>query len=200
MTETMARKPKFTRRGVILGSAALVLVLAVALVVFGGNTTGSVRTTLMGFEKSADKSSFLAVFHLTNETAMDFVLLDADVSGTVLGRFHSRTGDNEAMLGRLVDAGFTDNSLNPHSARVARVPLPNDGSKGRVEVCLGRISRIIQPQTGPLARLRMWWRSNVLLTKKIPQTLCDQEIQCPIVLPDGTLQPPRLLSGPERKR
>src|SRR5438093_9976027 len=176
MTETMARKPKCTRRGVILGSAALVLVLAVALVVFGGNSTGSVRTTLMGFEKSADKSSFLAVVYLTNETAMDFVLFDTVEGDAVQGWFHSQTGNGVGELGTFSgDGSFGSNNLEPYSARVARVRLPEDGSTGRVEVCLGEIMRA---PTGPLCRLRMWWLLNVSLRARKQRALCDQAIQC----------------------
>lgn len=198
MTENVAPKPRFKRRGVILGSAALVLVLAVALVVFGGNSTGSVRIALMGFEKSADKSSFLTVLYLTNETSMDFVLLETNEGGAVVGRFHSQSDYAECWLGRRNgENAFDSFNFKPHSARLVRVPLPNDGRTGRVEVCLGTVS--LMP-SGAVGRLRQWWRSKVPFRQKTPQALCDQVIQCPLLLPDGTVLPPRLLADPRSKR
>jgi hypothetical protein len=201
MTERVAPKSKFTRRRVILGAAALGLALAVALVgfgVFGGNSSGSVKATFVRFEKSADGSSFLAVLYLTNETAMDFVLLETDEGGAVAGRFHSRSSNVECWLGRRNgESAFESYNFKPHSARTVRVPVPDDGSTGRVEVSL--VTSKLNP-TVPLGRLRQWWRSNVPLREKKPEALCDQAIQCPRVLPDGTLEPPRLLSAPEANR
>jgi len=203
MTGRVAPKSKLTRRGVILGAAGLALVLAVALVcfgVFGGNSTGSVKVKFVGFEMSGVKKSFLAVFHLTNETAMDFVLFDTDIDSTVLGRFHSQTGNSEIWLsldsidGRLP---FESSSLKSHSARMVRLPLPSDGNTGRVELSLVTLTRM---PSGPLGRLREWARDHLPLSKRTPQAICDQEIQCPRVLPYGTVEPPRLLSAPETKR
>jgi hypothetical protein len=201
MSESVAPKPKFTRRRVILGAAGLALILAVALVrvgVFGGYSRGSVNTTFMGFEQSADKSSFLAVLYLTNEMSMDFVLVETDEGRAVAGRFHSQSDYVECWLGRRVgESAIETYNFKPHSARVVRVPLPNDGRTGRVEVSLGTTELI---PNRPLGRLRHWWRSYVPLLEKKPQAICEQVIQCPLVLPDGTVEPPRLLSAPDPKR
>ncbi|HEU0009050.1 MAG TPA: hypothetical protein VFT34_04455 [Verrucomicrobiae bacterium] len=201
MTENPAPKPKFARRGVILGAAGLALVLAVALVGFGpfdGNSRGSVKATFVGFEKSADNNSFRAVLCVTNETELEFVILDTDSDGGVLGRFHSPRGNDEGLLGigTMAEVGWPPANLMPHAARVVKIPLPNHGHAGRVEVCLG--TKRIMP-SGRLGRLREWARYRLPLRKKLPQAVCDQEIQCPRVLPDGTVEPPRLLSATEAK-
>jgi hypothetical protein len=203
MTESAAPKPKFTRRGVILGAAGLGLVLAVALVcfgVFGGNSTASVKVKFVGFEMSGGKNSFLAVFYLTNETAIDFELYDTDMDNTVLGRFHLQTGNSESWLTLDSTAGrlaFESSNLKSHTARTVKLALPSDGRTGRVEVSLVTV-RLVPP--GPLGLFREWARDHLPLHKQTPQAVCDQVIQCPLVLPDGTVQPPRLMSGSERKR
>jgi hypothetical protein len=201
-TRSGPTKSKFTRRGVILGASGLVLILAVAGVgfgLFGGNSTGSVSTTLVGFEWSADRNSFLAVCYLTNETELEFLLVDIGSASAVLGRFHSQTGNDVGWLGMgtTADVGWPPSNLQPHAALTVKIPLPNDGHTGRVEVCLG--TRRLVP-SGPPGRLRDWLRYHLPLRKKMPRAICDQSIQCPRVLPDGTLEPPRLVSASERKR
>lgn len=201
MTESADAKPKLTRRGMILGAAGLALIVAVVLVglgVFGPNSAGSVNATFMGFEQSADKSTFLAVLHLTNETTMELLLFETDETGAVPGRFHSQPDNGECWLGmKIGHNAFESLNFEPHSARVVKVPLPNNGSKGRVEVWLGTMELF---PTSPLGRLRLRLRSNIPFREKKLQAVCDQDMQCPLVLPDGTVQPPRLMSARERKQ
>jgi len=157
-----------------------------------------VKARFVGFEKSADRSSFLAVLSVTNETELEFMLIDTGSGGTVLGQFHSQTGKGEGWLGMgtMADVGWPPSCLAPHAAVEVKIPLPNHGHAGRVEVCLGT-KRIVP--SGPLGRLREWARYRLPLRKKTPQAVCDQETQCPRVLPDGTVEPPRLLSATEAK-
>ena len=44
-----------------------------------------------------------------------------------------------------------------------------------------------------------WWRVR-RPHFDIVRAMCDQEIQCPLLRPDGTVEPPRLLPLPEKKR
>ena len=78
-----------------------------------------------------------------------------------------------------------------------KVRLPEDGRAGRASVFCEMLPKKL-PRLLSEARELLW----IVYKPKLKAVWaeCDQEIQCPRVRPDGTVEPPRLLPAAERQR
>ena len=88
-------------------------------------------------------------------------------------------------------------ALSPHSVVKSKVRLPRDG----------RTNRIAMQCFRPMKKPPGWWQSvrRQWLRLRTPMddsdwAECDQEIQCPLVRPDGTVEPPRLVPKSKQRR
>jgi hypothetical protein len=167
---------------------ALVLGLA-AFAMLETHSRDMVKVTFVRFENSRDGKTTLAVFYLTNQTRADFALTVVEPDGAVFGRFHPGIQKGGDWLGKVVTAGWGFD-LRHHSDQTVRVPLPNDGRIGQVEVILSTIEVV---ESGIRGRVFSWWRSFRLRNANHVEAICNQVIQCPLVRPDGTVEPPRIL-------
>lgn len=81
---------------------------------------------------------------------------------------------------------------NPGQDTKATVDLPSDGRTGRVAVAYVMPNTALPPL---LKRVETLWRRQWPRVAKTNWVADEQLIQCPKKLPDGTVEPPRLLSG-----
>jgi len=87
--------------------------------------------------------------------------------------------------------------LFPHSEVTQGVRLPTDGRRGCVAILCLPPTRSL-PGFMRFAR-SLLWKWNALGLKPF-WTECNQEIKCPLVRPDGTVEPPWLVGRTEKKR
>lgn len=201
MTDSEAPRPFFTRKRLIAGAVGLLLLLTVAalrLGVFGGHPMEPVKVTFLKFEQSRDGKAAVAMVKLENTSKETITFCSVDKLETLYGQFIPRDGTNSFYL-PLSDgmAMRTDGTnLAPHSVSTNRILLPMDGSVGQFAV-FGYV--LPRNRTGLLGRARLlWWRIRPPELSEVWAT-CGQEIQCPKRLPDGTVEPPRLLPTAERQ-
>lgn len=198
--ENAAPKPSFTRRRVLVATAGLVLILVVAGLILGwfdAPPAGQVTANCLGFTKSKDDISYLAVVRLTNRSRKTCYLCPLDEPGSVVGGVKVGVKSDEITSAKLPQGAVTMSIvLTPGSQATQHVSLPLFGERGRVAVSI-----FLQERRLPafLDRVRNSWRRAF---SRYPQSwaVCDQEIQCPKRLPDGTVEPPRLLPAAERQR
>jgi hypothetical protein len=201
MTEIEAPKPIFTRRRVLAGVVGLGLVLAAAGLMFGWfDQTPEVQVTasFAGFTRSTNDGSYLAMVRLTNMSRKTCYLGPLDEPGSAFGGVDIGVKSNEFLCATKSPRGTVTMSilLTPGSQTTQHVALPLSAERGRVAVSLFMSERRLPAL---LDKLRNSWRD---LSQRRPQSwaVCDQEIQCPRLLPDGTFEPPRLLPAAERQR
>ena len=198
MKETLPLKPIFTRRRV-LAAASAVLILAVGVLfiaVLREESSVLLKMTFLRFDEARDSTlGMVAVVRLENKSKATIHLLSVlSVYGqTVWGEVLSTGNTNYAET-------FSTSSfitLEPFALSTNRVLLPMNGAAGRLSVSGFVMPRI---RTGLLGRVQqLWWQVRGPETLVV-QSICDQEIQCPRVLPDGTVEPPRLLDQATRQR
>jgi len=200
MTESAAPRPFLTRKRLIAGAMGLVLILAVAwlgLAVVEGDSTGAVKATFVRFEKSKDGKSTLAVLLLTNGADSPLWVHEVNnPSEFIFYKFTSLSPTGEVTWTMPGERGLQF-VLDEFTEFTYKVRLPEDGRAGRVAVFCEMLPKKL-PRLLSEARKLMW---NVYEPSLKPVWAeCDQEIQCPRVRPDGTVEPPRLLPAAERQR
>jgi hypothetical protein len=187
---TSASKPGITQRSIVAAVAVLGLTLAVGGFVFrlfDGNSVGLLKTTFVRFENSSDGTNNFAVLFLTNSSDKTFTL------------FKERNSDR--IFTECIPAGTMGEgvrafhfSFGPGSSATFHVQLPQTGKVVHLAVLYivpaRKVPRLLVP-------MQMFWR-RVFRPKLVERAVCDQDIQCPLVLPDGTVDPPKLVSK-ERK-
>jgi hypothetical protein len=203
MPGSQAPRSFFTRKRLIAGAVLLVLMAAVAGLVFGvfeGDSTGALKVSFVRFEKSEDGKGTLAWLLVTNQTKSDYyvwverlapessfcMIIPSSSTGTLAPKWPI-----EPMpfgLQRKLD-GFLAFRFGVH--------LPEDGQKGYVALNCERLPK-------KLTRILSEAHKLMRIVYDPPQrpvwVLSDEEIQCPKRLPDGTVEPPRLLPVAERQR
>ncbi len=198
--ESSLPKTTFNRRRVLVAAFVLALLaVAAAVVVLAGKPAAPVKATFVAFSKSTDDGAPLVVLRLTNESNRTFRLWSYDNMETLLSQFRYRSSTNEISLTKEDRSYYSLTSLQllPFSGTTCQVRLPKDGRSGWPGVCCF-IERTVAPGLRGKAQT-LWWR---LRPPRLEFTLavCDREIQCPRMLPDGTIEPARLLSPIEPKR
>ena len=197
MTESAAPRPPLRRTRLIAGAVVLVLILAVAglvLWVFEGNSTGALKVHSVRSEKSEDGVANLAVLLVTNQTKRDYSVFLDRKWWRAFGRIVPRcpTGSVEAKRPSATNAITWP--LPSFSESEYEVQVPEDGQEGHLALYCER-----QPKKLP--RVLNEARKLMYKVYKPPHksmwALSDQEIQCPRVLADGTVEPPRLLPAPK---
>ena len=200
MTESAARKPFFTRRRVVAGAIAVVVIGVVAgvLGLFDQDSTASVRLTITRLDGEDTSRPARALVTVSNLSATTSHLISFGRPGLVDQLRHPGFPTNALdwtpkHSRRALEYEF----LSPQKSGQAYVDLPDDGRVGSVPVgCLTQVRRL----PAILDKVRqLWWRIRGY-REEFVWIICDQEIQCPKPLPDGTVEPPRLLSKPEGKR
>jgi len=198
MPDRAAPKPNSTRRGVILGAAALTLVLAalVTFAVLDGSSKGPIEAKFVRFDRATNGYATRAVLRLANKSGKIVGSFRIDSVGVVSCRFFFDNSTNAGWENpRVVGGGEID--LRPHSQVEAAATLPEDGRTGRVAVVL----TLQRPKPSAwLTHIRTHLRLKQPPLTEVQFVICDQVIQSPIVLHDGTVQPPRLLSAEEVSR
>jgi hypothetical protein len=199
MTEIAAPKPIFRRWLVLAGAVGVALILALLGLVFGvfeGDSKGAVKVSIVRFEKSNDGKATLAVLLLTNGTDRWLQVHEINnPSGLIFYKFISSSPTGEVVWTPPGPRGgqFV---LEEHYAFHFKVSLPEDGRAGRISMFCEMLPKKLPPGLSH-ARELMW---NVYYPAlKEVWAVCDQEIQCPKRLPDGTVEPPRLLPAAERQ-
>ncbi len=200
MTQSAAPRPIFRRWLILAGAVGLALILAVLGLVFGvfqADSTGALNVSFVRFEKSEDGTDNLAVLLVTNQTQKDYsVFLDGETrwafckivprcpTGSVADKTPSAANAITWALPGCFEFEYT-------------VRLPEDGQQGHMALWCERLPQKL-PRLLNEARKLMW---NVYDPPRKPVwAVSDEEIQCPKRLPDGTVEPPRLLPAAERPR
>ncbi|MEY2409135.1 MAG: hypothetical protein QOF48_1805 [Verrucomicrobiota bacterium] len=194
-TLTAIHKSQVLRRRLIAGAIILVVLPTVAAVfgVFDGRPTEQVRAALIGFEQSDDDQSILGIVVVTNMSSKVVRLLTAHNFASVYCRFVTRSSTGDVVWAPLPSSSSQASGtydVPPRSEARDYVRLPNDGRKGRVMVILLGAQQKLPSFLASLRRA--WWklrppRSQSFLVQ------CDEEIECPRLRPDGSVEPPRLL-------
>jgi hypothetical protein len=193
------------RRRVIAGTVVLVAVLAVmALVfdVFGRRPAAQVNATFLRFETSADGTSIVALIVLTNVSRDAYYHRLVNATGLA---------PNWLPLGSYFEADVSNPlpNWNPHplttgsSSTIRRAPLvvtnqfelPADGRRGRILV---QYLEKESPAPEWLQKIGVALGLQSGITCIVRWVEWDQQIQCPLVRPDGTVEPARLI--PKGKR
>jgi hypothetical protein len=197
---TATRKPLLTRRRVIAAAVLLVLVLVMAGLVFGmfdSDSVGRVRATVVGFEEQPNQKSTVAVVTLSNGSHRT-VVLGIAFDWNVCAGFRSPAPTSAVgwLPPLYVLRSLSLCSFPPGAVWTNRAALPQDGRSGWLAISYSeqphRLPAFLKPLDVIGCKLRPPRTTNF-------DAICDQEIQCPLVLPDGTVQPPRLMPKGERK-
>ena len=197
MKESSLPKTAFNRRRVLVAAFVLAL-LAVAGVFLmpTGEPADPVKGTFVGFSKSTNDGAPLVVLRLTNESARTFFLTSIDNMETLSGGFRCSSSTNEITLTLGSFSSVISFPLLPFSGTTCQVRLPKDGRSGWPGVICD-----IGPQraSGVRGKIQtLWWRLRPP-RGEFNWAACDREIQCPKVLPDGTVEQPRLVLKEDRK-
>jgi hypothetical protein len=177
----------------------LVLVLAVAGLGFGvfdGNSAGLRKAMFVRFESSSDGTNTFAVLLLTNRSNQTFTLFKDGNSDKVFGEIRGRISTGKLEDTVRLGGNAVPFSLEPGSSATFRVQLPQTGKVVHLAILYIVPARKVPRLLAPV-QLFCW---RVFATKFVRWAVCDQEIQCPLLRPDGTVQPPRLLSTKEMNR
>lgn len=194
MTEPAPAAPRFTRRRILGAAVVLGLALVVAGIVFGWfgrQPAGPFLCTFEGFEKSVDGTSIVAVVTFTNwsNRTFSFAILDG---GTLCEAefFATNFYDGGQPWRAQPGTNKTFREYGPKSVARLTVPLPQDGRLGRIALCMGARSR---PASAWLTRLRVRLGAKGLRSGTEFLVMFDEVIQCPRALPDGAIEPPRVV-------
>jgi hypothetical protein len=191
---TTTRKPWLTRRRVIAAVVLLVTVLAVAGLVFGvfdPKPSEPVIVTFLDFAKSKYGGLDVAVVRVENLSKQSGSHRYVGPYGTVIGGFLD--GSNSPVAITITNATFVTQTvaMAPESQMTRSVLLPQNGARVRLSV---EFFLAEKPVPGLLEKLRRRWQRVFPPKNRRHFAVCEQEIQCPILRPDGTVEPPRLVS------
>lgn len=192
MTEPAPATPRFTRRRILGATLVLVLALLVAGIVFGWFEPQPAGPSLAfeGFEKSADGTSLVAVITFTNRSNRTFSFAMLDGGNLCESQFFATNFYDGGQPWRLPSATKTYRDHGPRSGARLNVPLPQDGRLGRISLWMGVRSR---PAAAWFTRLRSRFGAKGLHSGTEYAVMFDEVIQCPRTLPDGTMEPPRVV-------
>ena len=198
MTEPDATKSRGTRRRVVMGAAGSILLLALARLVFvlcASNAT-PVRVSLEGFESSVDGTKSFALLNLRNQSKGICISFVYEMSESVHGGIDFGPRTNRVMDESVTVGGAgVPVVLTPSSRAIVKLLLPRTGVRGRPGVwCLVTEER----KSGITGWLRNQWRRYFPRADLYAWCVSDQELQCPGLRPDGTLEPARMLSNEDR--
>ena len=151
----------------------------------------------MRFDRATNGYATRAILSLANMSGKVVGSFDNDGVGVASCRFLQPNPTGEVVWKNPAQTGGDKFVLRPRSQLEVAASMPEDGRTGRVAVVL-----TLQKPAPPnwLARIRGYLRISPPSLIEERFVICDQEIQCPLVLPDGTVEPPRLLSAPDPKR
>jgi len=193
MTKRVAPIRRRTRRGMVLGAAGL----AVMLVAFGVfSSKDPIEAKFVRFDRATNGYATRAILSLANKSGKLVGSFHKDAVGVVSCRFFTHDPASEAAWKNPHVIGGGEFTLLSHSQIEVAASMPEDGRAGRVAIVL-TLNR--PPPPAWLSRIRMQLRFRQPALTEEHFVICDQAIQCPLVLPDGTVEPPRLLSAPESK-
>lgn len=195
VNEDSTPKRCFKRRRVFATAAAL-LVLTVAGVIglLIGESAAPVKAKFVGFSTSSNGP--VVVLRVTNESARAFILSSLNNFETVVGGFRGRSSNDFVVNFEPKGSPMYSLPFAPHSESNCQVRLPMDGGVGWPAV-----QCVFDPTPGSDFRGRikkLWWRIRPpgVMSLKFTWAVCDQEIHCPKSLPNGAIEPPRLVSQP----
>jgi hypothetical protein len=184
------RKPLLTRRRVIAAAVLLVLAVAGMLGMSDGDSANPVTVTFVRFQPDADGTNTLAVLSLTNRSHKDYWLAPGDGWKSALEfRWLASDQSTGPVLGgvRTPPRAYL---LGAGSNILQSIRLLQGGQAVEANVFCYPVRR-----TTP-AFLRgaqeLWWRVSGSPNNMVRAT-CEQEIQCPNRLADGTVEPPRVV-------
>ena len=199
MTEPATLKPFLSRRRVIAGAVVVLVIVAVAFVGFEALREDSkemIRVRIVGF-KGQHPAPVFALVTVSNVLMHPNVILTVWPNGQLEADFipgsftNCATGDFD-----ISGIGTSAFDLNPSETRKGIFELPLDGRVGRIAVSYylwpRSQSRLVQD-----VRELLWIA--LPSKRKIQRAISDQWIQCPKLLPNGTVEPPRLISAPGAK-
>jgi len=192
MTESATRKPLLTRRRVIAAAVLLGLVLAVfAIGVFDSGRAESVKVSFIRFERSEDDNYAVAVVKVRNDSKRRYSVIFDDRTSHVVCFFFP-TNEDRGMITVMADL----HTLKPGQEATGRIYLQPNGKVGRVAT---RCQLLPQRLPAFYQKVRTFWSDQPPPYVEPLWAESDQEIRCPTVRPDGTVEPPRLMPQREHK-
>ena len=195
MTESATPRPFFTRRRVIAGAVGVMMIVVVAGLgfgVFNPNSSGLMEVRIDGFktDRLGRTSALITVSNSSRRT--DFHIYNGTFSdggpGKSPGTFTNILSWTPSGPTRMADYLHQ----NPGQDTKATVELPSDGRTGRVAVAYVMPNTALPPL---LKRVETLWRRQWPRVAKTNWVADEQLIQCPKKLPDGTVEPPRIISA-----
>lgn len=196
MTEPATPKPFFTRRRVIAGALVLSVIVAVMGLGFGAferKPDRALELKFVRFGQSDDGKVETGVFLLINHSTRPFWFPWSSNAGSMRTENMPRAASRERDRFLFWPSGGSFYMLKPSCTQTCSMLLPMDGKPGRAEVH-GQLLPTHIP--APLQFFRkIWWKVRPP-SLHAAWAVSDQRIQCPKLLPDGTVEPPRLLSAP----
>lgn len=199
MTEPATPKPFITRRRVIAGAIgvlAIVAVMGLGLGVFDLNPAKGLKLDFVRFDKAQGDQSTVAVVRLINTSGTDFVFLQQTNNHEIWVVFSGKDQKlQQSWTVPYTPGGFTITNLSPHSEVTREAQLPTDGRVGRLRITYHSREDFLTAHRG----IRSVFRRLLPLNENRYTLTCEQWIQSPKKLPDGTVEPPRLISAPGAK-
>jgi len=204
--ESDPAKRFWIRRRIVLGAVGLMVVLAVSRFVFGvfdHKPVAQLSATFLRFEKSVGGTSTVALIVLTNlspDTRYQSFLNSSGLMPNWLPRgshFRSDSSNGVSLWDPYRPATGFALTISPAPLVVTNeFELPADGRRGRIVV-----QYFVKEPPAPA-----WLQGMGKAFGLQPGTTyngrlleCDEEIQCPLVRADGTVEPARLLPKAERQ-
>ena len=184
----------FTRRRVIAGTVGLVAVLAVAgfgFGVFEHNPSAPIRINFLGPSQARAEVASEATFSLSNTTSKSgFVSLKAYYNEGFASFRYSSPTDDSVIVESSSHPNAHDIGLPSHTAMTVSFHLPQDGRLGHLE-----LKYVEQRRELPdfLDNLRDLCDSLGAGRRRQVWVQSEEEIQCPWVRPDGTVEPARVV-------
>jgi len=193
MTNPAPAKPVFTRRRVVVATVLLVPMLAVAVLVFGlfsENSDKPMTVTVIGFEQWMDSTPAVAVVRIENISNQQLCLTPEYTPNTL--RVMLRRYDSEGLA--YVPFG-SPYELDPSGVVTGMVQLPEDGRVMQI-----KFRGVVEPRKLPryLAIARELLYRIRGAERRVVSVESEQLIQCPRLLPDGTVEPARVVTKEPR--
>ena len=199
MTEPARPKPFFTR-GRVIAVAVLVLVIMTVMGWCGwmlfGRYEGPLAVVFDRFEQRQTQSGWMAKVWLTNISNTATCRLHYPRTFGQPARFFARFPQDEVINVRTNPFSIFYGTLTPHTSVPMYVSLPADGSAGWLAVAYTKPNR---PWPSWMNKGVAWWERHVPPSARIEWGVGREKVVCPRKLPDGTVEPPRLLSAPGAK-